>query len=405
MGYGRAPRRRLRREPGRIAVIAAAALLAGCSTVTTGTPVAAPPQAGPVDVATLNVGNYPVVPSAPMGTAVTSAQGAIIEGQRLADYVTGPWEVDASLSGSPGIAGMVLKSAEALKLAVPEALSAIAAKHNFVAGFFSGRESATQSKLANLVLQFSDPDAAKAATGEFVDFAANDQLGQRVTMDGRPDTVGFSYGAFDTATPTQFRAFTARGTYVLVQLAATPAAAGPDAARGLVAKTLDLQAPLIDTFTPTGPDKLAELPKDPTGLLARTLPASREQASVNQRTVYQPRGALHFQSDPVRVSSLFDQTGMTRQAVSATSVYETRDEQSAKKLADGLWELISKEGKPEAPVSMLPDSRCINLSKGQGDGYFYCLLTVDRYTIGAPATQLLDAQQKAAAQYAMLTAP
>ena len=104
----------------------------------------------------------------------------------------------------------------------------------------------------------------------------------------------------------------------------------------MIAKTLDLQGPLIDQFTPTDAAKLADLPIDPTGLLARTLPVMPDDASVNQRTVYEPRGALQFQTDPPRAAILFDQTGMTHQANSATAVYEARDAHGAEGIADGF---------------------------------------------------------------------
>ena len=61
-------------------------------------------------------------------------------------------------------------------------------------------------------------------------------------------------------------------------------------------------------------------------------------------------------------------------------------------------------GTPADPVKQLSDSRCVDLSEGRG-GNFYCLLTAGRYAIEAQSGQLLDAQQKAAAQYAMLLAP
>jgi hypothetical protein len=172
----------------------------------------------------------------------------------------------------------------------------------------------------------------------------------------------------------------------------------------LIAKTLDLQGPLIDQFRPTDAAKLADQPIDPTGLLARTLPVSSDNASVNQRTVYEPHGALQFQTDPPRAARVFDKAGMTHQASAATLVYETRDARGAQGIADGFFAEVSAIGKPAAAVKQMRTSRCLDLSQGKVAN-FYCLATADRYTIEAQAAQLLDAQQKTAAQYAMLTAP
>ena len=85
-------------------------------------------------------------------------------------------------------------------------------------------------------------------------------------------------------------------------------------------------------------------------------------------------------------------------------VYEARDAQDARVIAEGFFAEVSAIGTPADPVKQLPDSRCVDLSEGRG-GNFYCLLTAERYTIEAQSAQLLDAQQKTAAQYAMLLAP
>ena len=85
-------------------------------------------------------------------------------------------------------------------------------------------------------------------------------------------------------------------------------------------------------------------------------------------------------------------------------VYEARDAQDARVIAEGFVAEVSAIGTPADPVKQLPDSRCVDLSEGRG-GNFYCLLTAGRYAIEAQSGQLLDAQQKAAAQYAMLLAP
>jgi pimeloyl-ACP methyl ester carboxylesterase len=107
---------------------------------------------------------------------------------------------------------------------------------------------------------------------------------------------------------------------------------------------------------------------------------------------------------PPRAATLFDQTGMAHQASAATAVYEARDARGAQVIADGFFAEVSAIGKPVAAVKQMPTSRCLDLSQGKVAN-FYCLATADRYTVEAQAAQLLDAQQKTAAQYAMLTTP
>jgi hypothetical protein len=403
---GGTPKRRRRAA----AVLAtAAALQTSCSTAVDGSPVTAAggPPPGTVDIALLDVGNYPTRPSAPLGTAGTPEIGAIVEGQRMANYVTGPWEVDPTLIGHYADSAVVLKNAGALDFILPDALAAVGFRHNFVTGFYTSRDATDGKMLRNAVLRFPDPPAAAAAATEFGAAAATEAvLTPPVTpapIPGHPEAASFSHALErdQDVSLTVVRAFMARGPYVLVQTA--EATDGSEAA-GLIAKTLDLQGPLIDRFKPTDPAKLAELPIDPTGLLARTLPINIDDASVTQRTVYEPRGALQLQTDPVRSAALFDKTGMIRQANATTTVYEARDAQGAQGIADGFFSEVSATGTPANPVKQLPDSRCLDVSKGPAAN-FYCLATADRYAIEAQSAQLRDAQQRTAAQYAMLMAP
>jgi hypothetical protein len=93
-----------------------------------------------------------------------------------------------------------------------------------------------------------------------------------------------------------------------------------------------------------------------------------------------------------------------RECVRATPIRRGRPSaRGAQGFADGLFE-VTAICKPAAAVKQMPTSRCLDLSQGK-IANFYCLAIADRYTIEAQAAQLLDAQQKTAAQYAMLTAP
>src|SRR4051812_21390819 len=290
------------------ALAATAMLLASCSTAINGEAVKAAggPPPGQIDVALLDVGNYPTKPR-PVGTAGNPELGAIVEGQRMANYVTGPWEVDPTLIRGSANGALVIKNAGAVKFVLPEPLAAPAARHNFITGYYTAREDTDHKELDNAVLRFADPASAADAAKEIGDAAAAEPVvNPPVTpapIPGHPDTAGLSQTFTESAKKlqwTQVRAFTAHGPFVLVMSA--QATDNLDTAVGLIAKALDLQVPLIDQFTPTDSARLAELPVDPTGLLARTLPISPTAASVNQLAVYQRRGSLQLQADPTRSS-------------------------------------------------------------------------------------------------------
>ncbi len=173
---------------------------------------------------------------------------------------------------------------------------------------------------------------------------------------------------------------------------------GTDPALGLVAKTMDLQGPVIDKFRATDPSEFGDISLDPTGLLARTLPVPDKEATTIQNTTYEQRGALHFQNDPARSATLFSETGTDLVAMAKTNVYQTKDSESAGKIVEGFFAELQPTSQPAKPVNNLPDSRCLQLE----DKTFYCLGAADRYAIETTSDKLLDAQQQVAAQYAIL---
>jgi len=329
-------------------------------------------------------------------------RGALIEAQRMANNVVGPWEVDSTLTKWFGLGAMVLKSPDSLTLIGPEQFAQAVGRHDFINGFASSRAAEGQKILLNAVLRFGDDGSAAAAATDLGEVAQ--QTGtppvQRATIPGHPDAQAASYSVTENKTGKKWaavRAFSAHGPYVFMQLAQV--ADGNDAALGLVAKTLDIQGPLIDKFRATDPSEFADISIDPTGLLARTLPVPEKEATVVQNTTYEQRGALQFQSDPARSAKLFEGTGMDLVAMAKTNVYQTKDPGGAAKIVDGFFAELQPTSQPADAVANLSGSRCLQLE----DKTFYCLGAADKYAIETTSKNLLDARQQIAAQYVMLT--
>ena len=385
-----------------IAFVLVALSSAACSTVVDGSAVKESGAAsGPtIDVSKLDVGPYPTQPSQPLGVTGDPVRGVLVEAQRMANNVIGPWEVDAGITKWFGFGATVLQAPEDLAQIGPEPFAAAAGQHGFINGFVSARTAEGQKILLNAVLRFADPGAAAAAATDFGDIAAKTGEGvQPAQIPGHPDTQAASYTQTEDPTGKRWsavRAFTAHGQYVFMQLA--QAVDGMDPAIGLVAKTIDLQGPAIDQFRATDPSEFADISLDPTGLLARTLPVPDKEATTIQNTTYEQRGALQFQSDPARSAKLFTETGTDLVAMAKTNVYQTKDPASAAKIVDGFFAELQPTSQPAKPVNNLPDSRCLRLE----DQSFYCLGAADRYAIETTSQTLLDAQQQVAAQYAML---
>ncbi|MGE0220127.1 DUF7373 family lipoprotein [Mycolicibacterium sp.] len=344
-----------------------------------------------------------VTPAVPAGAQPGS--GARVEGQRLADFVVGPWEIDPTLIGVFDTSAAVIDGPATLEVEFPPELAEVAEQHSAIDGFSSARWS-DQLELQNTVLRFADPGVAAAAATDLADALAGRQVpGGAVVpapIPGHPQTRAYSNPVVeeDTGrTVTFVRAITAHGPYVLSQRAM--AADGVATAATLVAGTLDRQAGLIDQFVPTPPPLLDGIPADPTGLLARTV--ARPTVDPELPGSYGPHGALHFQVDPVRAAPVFADAGVSTWARSLTGVYETRDPQAAQRVADVLVDGHVAVGEPSAPVAALPGSRCASLEfPTTGEWGSYCAAATGRYAVEADGATLAEAQQRLTEQAGLL---
>ena len=391
----------------------------GCSLAVPGAPVKPPggPPPGSVDVNLLGSGNFPTVPAPPLGTAGSPPQGALVEARRMANDVVGPWEVDSSLVTPSPVRAIVLKDAAAVGLVEPAGAAAAARAHNFINGFASDRQGQPQQRLMNAVLRFADAPSAAAAATDMAQAATVQQPnhGQVVSIPAHPDTLAttYSYNAYGgDQRPIVVVAYTPHGAYVLCQTAQVDRIA---AAAALIAKTLDLQGPLVDQFSPTDPVKFADLPADPTNLLAHTMPApSWPEPSIVAPTnsnvgIYQPHAALHFQDDPLSAANAFSTAGVQTVSYYQTLVYQARDPAAAAHLAMDLADSVLRLQPSAAPVDavdFMPGSRCVQSERPQANNQsqYSCYAALDTFTIEVHAADATGARQQTAAQYKMLLA-
>jgi len=400
------------------AVGACALMLVGCGgsggneQAAAPTPSSASSTAAPrpvISPSVLDAGSYPTSPRPPLGVAGNPATGGVADAQHMADFVVGPWEVDEKLVGPYLNSYYVLNSANSLNQLGPEGITTAAAQAGMINGFASARQipaeaadqGAGREAMVNAVLRFPDPAAAVAASAAMGEAAANQPVKgvtpTVVTIPGHPDAVASTY-PFTPSGAAQPRAtvrsFTPHGPYVFMHF--VQSVDGVDRATGLVAKAVDAQDPVIDEFVPAG--DLAAVPLDPTGLLAKTLPAGGAEAAKN--AVYATRGAEHFQSNPVASATLFSDTGTTQVAMGSTNVYQTKDDGAAVMITNAFSQEMTSDGMAGADtVTALPDSHCYALTQA-----FYCVAPAGRYAIEARSGSLADVHQQLSAQYVMLTA-
>ncbi len=300
-----------------VAVLATVA--SACGTTVEGSAVrAAADESDGADIALLDTGSYRTTPNRVYGTAGPNVylQG-LLEGQRLAEYVVGPWRIDASLITRGGVLDM-LKSAPipdapslSKQFVLGDPLPAVAAAHGYLTGFSTFRVSKRNTDtwaLLNVVMRFPDPAAAAAAAQDMADRAPppGSDPGSSIDLDKSPEAHAKSYNVDGDVAVSSFAA---HGPYVLHQFARAPFVTDTSAAN-LVNFALDAQSDSIDRFAPTEIARLPELPKDPTGqLFALALwgPDNMAPAIVG---AWPAQSWLHFEDNPVAAEALFDNTGV-----------------------------------------------------------------------------------------------
>ncbi|MGV0807558.1 DUF7373 family lipoprotein [Mycolicibacterium setense] len=366
---------------------------------------------GEVDLAALDPGNYPTKPLPPMGNGGGPQHRAVLEANRLADVVVGPWEVDPAINepaglGLAGFGGLPILP-EKLQLVTSEQ-AAEPGKPGMITGYVSTRKIENQKALINVVLEMKDPEAAKAAAHDMpqkmLDYAGQYDFTKAtsvVPIPGHDDAfaVASSYTKYQQEGLTHtVNSFTARGPFVLMQTAQV--SSDVVEAVSLVAKTLDLQVPAIDGFTATPPADLVNLPKDPTGLLARALPVAKGGETFSNNATLGPRAMLHVERDPIAADKAYREAGVDVAVVGDGWLYRTRDGAAAEKLATGYADTQGGNRSPADAVPNLPGSTCNRI----GDQNFMCAGAFDRDVFVVQGSRLKDVHQMAAAQYLILAA-
>jgi hypothetical protein len=399
-----------------------AATLVSCGHSTTGG--VAVPATGPsptaVNLSLLDPGQYPTKPRPPLGNAGSDQAGRLVEGRRMASVTVGPWQVDPELDAPlSGDVDVIDNYHQLGTKAMWPPIEAGAFGLPFIVGFLSQRHArgaGEQKSLRNIVLRFADPGSASAAAQGFYNHAMAmprtpdvtpivTEPEQAVPIPGHSNTkaalLTFQEG---TQTVKELTVSTSHGPYVLMQVVRC---AGPDCHARLAARTLDLQLPLIDTFTPTDPAQFATLPLDPTGLVARTLPLPEDETTSTSGAAYELPGALHFEDDPVKIGPALTAAGTDFVSTGLATIYQAKTPDNAQKLVKDYSDAIATTAgaKTAQGVPGLPQSHC-TLVPGAGGliPHHWCIAAAGRYMIKAVARQLDTAHQQIAAQYRILTA-
>ncbi|MEV0433801.1 hypothetical protein [Nocardia sp. NPDC050413] len=386
---------------------------------------------GEVDVRTLEVGKYPVLPLEFRQDVYYHhyENGEAIATARLAAAVALGTDVDAGLRYR--VARATIAGGKGLGGVFADATQAVADKHGLMFGF-SARSRTTPKReftylteeldaepddaettaLGITVLQFADQAGAQAAAGEFdqIDFQLASDLNAPVSLGKYPSAHGHWRPGVRSMVAT-----IARGQYVVHVYAVTPKA-DLVALRALTERAFDVQLPLLDALPPLSKRDVLRLDKDPDGVIRRILdpskifPASPFFQADLVNAVMEPRAFLQITEDRQEWKRVLDLGGVDRIGMinDGALLLRARDARAAEQMWQARKDLPTTT--PLAGPPGLPDTYCFDNPEKYSPAEPYvssarkylCVLRYDRYVAVVMSNQIPDVHQRASAQYALL---
>ncbi|MFE3026449.1 DUF7373 family lipoprotein [Nocardia tengchongensis] len=411
-----------------LAAAAAMSTLTGC-----GHDVSGAAAAAEIDVRKLEVGNYPTDPLEVRMTYLRGWEGAkTLAVARLADNMVIGADVDPMFAhtllsrelASPSGTSMVLADPvqpvlEQNRMVYGYSAAASTEARDTMNGFevsgnfqpFGGVIlSPTATSFNVTVIQFPDQQQAQAAGEgmEAADFDVAPDQNARVTL----DRTTAAKAHWRPGVPS-LAATLSDGRYVVSVFVQTPTA-DLNGLRSLADKVFAAQLPLLDNAPGLSKPEMFRLDYDPDAMLRRTLhPAQYVSISADTEITHTPRGYLHYVEAPEVWRPLLDTNGVDRVSTAATGglLFRTRDDKSARALWSGISSLTPSSA--ESP-DQDPDTTCtrtttpgidypwVAYSAWNHKNKYICTVRYHRYVAQVASDQLVDARQKAAAQYALL---
>ncbi|MEV6273860.1 hypothetical protein [Nocardia sp. NPDC051832] len=375
-----------------LAGLTAIALLAtACGSGNDGAPNSADP-------AKLDAGNYPTSPR-DLEKERTAETGAWQEAIKLGSFVPLMSDLDSRLvHGHSGVSGRITAQHPPVTWVTP------ADKFSeFVPGLVAGwrtagsrRENSQLGLNAELaLLRFANAELAANAARVLAE-----ETHKKYPPKGPLEIAGYpghtflsQYDGVETWFP--------RGDFVVKLYVGNPLATPPDPAPLLdfAKRALDKQFELLQGYTPTAADKLPEIPLDPAGILARTLPSTRPGTYEDLTGVYPIAADLHLRNRPDLMKRAYDDARVDLIATAGSQVYRAGDPAAAERLLAALTNGITTTHYPYDSPPGLPEAKCYKAKSGSG---FVCYLTYTHLLAEVEAGQPEDMNQKMAAQYKLL---
>ncbi|WP_280274365.1 DUF7373 family lipoprotein [Nocardia wallacei] len=383
-------------------------LLTACGTV------AGKVQPADIDVRTLDTGSYNTDPiELRYDYTPNLTNGKQIAIMRLADVIAPGPDIDVKLDY--GGAAPVASPTDATSVKFSDNFVPILTRHDMLYGMQTANSDRDESgpvegdTAVNIsVFQFPSDEAAAAAAQEFeaADFDIARDQNQPVSLPKYPKALSHWRPGIRTLGTRM-----ARGSFVLSIFVRTPRSEVSDLS-ALAERVYDAQLPLLDTLRPVSKRDLLHLPFDPFGILRKTLhPDDLFGVGMPAEMWLSDRAYLHFVDDKKAAREIFRKTGVDAIGVvqngiasdnNAAVAWRTRDSASAAMLSDYF------RGRSKRPVDSppkVPDTFCSENVGFQPSSFtarnYNCVVRYDRFVSKVSSSQLVDTQQRAAAQYAL----
>lgn len=385
-----------------VTLIAAALLLAGCSTTVDGTPVVDPSGVPKPETGSFATTARTIAPP-------TQADGEVLEGYRMAETVPFIHEIDApmhfrgsvratSRSAIQGMVKGVFGQAAGDALGVKAEVAASVGVSDTQQGTKFDSKKKERGETVVLVRMASSADAS-AAVGQALRAREKDSSGEdlpakvEARIPGYDAAVAYTqtYGApVGTATV----AFLAYKQYVI--------GAFGDFSVDQIRTFFDRQTKSLDGFQPTPLDKVSTLHLDPEGIAKLTLPPSKGDGGYSLPA----RAAVLRQTDVSRSVKTFADAGVDVVGTGGSTVYRAKDATGAQHVVDEFADenrsAFTKV--EEEKIKGVPGGRCLTypVYDGATTKNTWCAVAVGRYAAEFASQQRQEALQGIGAAYTIL---
>lgn len=340
-----------------------------------------------------------------------------VEGQRMAEFVLVPFEIDPGLIDGKMPTGVITDKDQLTMIFSPE-MAKVPAMDTMMMGYVS--TASTEASVAksdarsmnNVALRFLTPQDATAAAEQMSAAAAVTAVYSTGTLPGSPNTT-FVRGPGPDGGEV-WMAFTATRSFVVYQWYGVGETQNDKFESTLVRGTTDRVA-MINKF-PAAPTKAEAQAAGTTGstrplmdqnhilIYAIPLPDSKitrkGTLGAAKRAVYGPRGMAHTSTNPPVTYEMLRSTGSTANAVEGSVVYRADTPDGATKIYNEInADITTRGGASATSPTGLPQATCSKNTTAGGTEYHSCLIQNGRYLGYTDGKELTEAQQKISAQY------